>query len=280
METGRLFYEDDLFWYRENARETLEKGQGLIIVWLVLIAFGVISAYRLAGFAGLGPLVFHLAYNLGNAFAMTSGYRFILPSDWVLVFYFGLGCTALLRFLGHILLFRPVLPRNELSETREEAVYGKGLTLVFATILLILIGLILPFCDSMIPKRFAGKTSGQIASEWKAVSENAAGILSQVNEKDMVFLEGRAFYPRFYKAGEGDSGGSSSVKRGGDSDRLVWMFHDTSVHVLSCEYTPEQAAELMAHPFSDPIDVMVAGLPKEDHVEVLEMRIIKPASEN
>ena len=96
----------------------------------------------------------------------------------------------------------------------------------------------------------------------------------------MVFLEGRAFYPRFYKAGEGDSGGSSSVKRGGDSDRLVWMFHDTSVHVLSCEYTPEQAAELMAHPFSDPIDVMVAGLPKEDHVEVLEMRIIKPASEN
>ncbi len=273
-EPERLFYEEDLFWYRENARETIENNQVLITVWLILIAVGIISAYRLAGFAGLGPMIFHLAYNLGNAFALTSGFRFILPSDWVLVFYFGLGCTALLRFLNHVLLFRPVPPRDDLSENSEEPVYGKGLTFAFATVLLVMIGLILPFCDSMIPKRYAGKTSGQIAAEWKATSENAGIILSQVNEKDMIFLEGRAFYPRFYKAGEGDSGGSSSVKRGGDSDRLVWMFHDDTVHILSCEYSSEQAEKLMSNPFADPIDVMIAGLPGEDYVEVLEMRVL------
>ena len=132
----------------------------------------------------------------------------------------------------------------------------------------------------MIPKRFAEKTSEQIAAEWKASSENAGSILSQVNEMNMVFLEGRAFYPRFYKAGEGDSGGSSSVKRGGDSDRLVWMFHDDSVHVLSCEFSGEQAEESMRHPFSDPIDVLVAGIPRGDYIEVLEMRMIKPAAGN
>lgn len=276
-ETDRLFYEDDLFWYRENARETIENNRELITIWIILIAFGIISAYRLTGFAGMGPLIFHLVYNLGNAFALTSGFRFILPSDWALVFYFGLGCTALLRFLSHILLFSPVKPSAEPAENEEEPVYGKGLTFIFATILLILVGLILPFCDGMIPKRYAEKTQQQIAAEWKTTSENAAGILSQISEKDMVFLEGRAFYPRFYKAGEGDAGGSSSVKRGGDSDRLVWMFHDKSVHVLSCEYDPEQSAELMSHPFADPIDVMIAGIPREDYIEVLEMRMIKPA---
>ncbi|MBQ6508756.1 MAG: glycosyltransferase family 39 protein [Flexilinea sp.] len=273
-ESDRLFYEDDLFWYRENARETLKNNQILITVGLVLIAFGIISAYRLAGFAGLGPLIFHLAYNLGNAFALTSGFRFILPSDWVLVFYFGLGCAALLRFLEHILLFRPELPKDEPSGYDEEPVFGKVLTFASAAILLILVGLILPYCDSMIPKRFTEKTPGRIAAEWKATSENAAAILSQVSEDEMVFLEGRAFYPRYYNAGEGDSGGSSSVKRGGDSDRLVWMFHDKTVHVLSCEFDPEQAAELMARPVEDPIDVMIAGLPKEDYVEVLEMRVL------
>ena len=141
-----------------------------------------------------------------------------------------------------------------------------------------MIGLILPFCDSMIPKRYTEKTPEQIAAGWKATSENAAGILSQVSEKDMVFLEGRAFYPRFYTAGEGDSGGRSSVKRGGDKDRLVWMFHDKTVHVLSCELDPEQSEELMSHPSADPIDVMVAGLPHEDYVEVLEMRMLSLAA--
>ena len=52
------------------------------------------------------------------------------------------------------------------------------------------------------------------------------------------------------------------------------MFHDKTVHVLSCEFDPEQAAELMARPVEDPIDVMIAGLPKEDYVEVLEMRVL------
>ena len=275
-EAGQLLYEDDLFWYRENARETIEKNKGLILLYLLLISFGIISVYRKAGFAGLAPLIIHLAYNLGNAFAMTSGFRFILPSDWTILIYFAFGCSALFRFLCNLLIFTPSVQVISENEPDEEALYGKGLTFVFSCILLILIGAILPFCDSMIPRRFEEKNMSQIAEEWKLSSENASLILADTDIQDMVFLEGRAFYPRFYKAGEGDSGGSASVKRGGESDRLVWMFHDSYPHVLNCDLTPEQVENLAMHPLTDPMDVIVAGIQKDDYIDVLEMRLAAP----
>lgn len=277
-EAEQFLYDGDLFWYRENARETIETNQSLVLFYLLVISFGIISAYRCAGFGGLAPLIIHLVYNLGNALALTSGFRFILPADWALIFYFALGCTAVFRFIGNITLFTPLPETAAETKAEDDPVYGHAVTFAFACILLLLVGGILPFCDSMIPRRYEEKSQAAIAAEWKSVSENASAILAEVNEKDMVFLEGRAFYPRFYKAGEGDSGGSSSVKQYSDSDRMVWMFHDDRVHVLNCELTPEQAGIAASQPVPDPIDVIIAGLPGEDYIDVLELRLIHPSA--
>ncbi len=276
LETDRLFFEDDLFWYRENARETIEKNQTLILIYLVIISFGVISAFRKAGFAGLAPLVIHLVYNLGNAFAMTSGFRFILPADWVFVFYFAFGCSAILRFVIRTLLFAPTETKEPVFPKRIMPSYGKAFLFIFSCLILSAAGLILPFCDSRIPRRFETKTHEEIAAEWKGISALSEMILSRYTEDELVFLEGRAFYPRFYKAGEGDSGGNSAAKRGLDMDRLVWMFQDDRVHVLNCPIDSEQAGELL-HPYKDPIDILAVGLEREDYIEVLEMTDITPS---
>ena len=270
VETEQLFYEENLFWYRENARETIAKNTGLILVYITVITFGTVSVFRKAGFPGLAPLIFHLAYNLGNAFAMTSGFRFVLPVDWIILLYFAFGCTALLSFICRVTM---IDGSNKPFEPVEERADSRLSPFIYAAVVLALLvtGAILPCCEALIPKRFEPKTEAEIAAEWKTLSPNAEYILRAYDEKDLVFLKGRAFYPRFYKANEGDSGGSSSAKRGLDSDRLVWMFHDSRVNVLSCPLDAAQVSAIGLSPVPDPMDIIAVGLQKEDYVEVLEM---------
>ena len=278
LEPGQLFFEADLFWYRENARETIEENQTAILIYLVVISFGIIHAYRKAGFAGLAPLVIHLVYNIGNAFALTSGFRFILPVDWVFFFYFAFGCSAILCFFIRVLLFAPEQKEKTCSVSDEKPVYVRIMTFGLTCFLLLLVGMILPFCDSRIPARFGEKTREELLTEWKRMSTNADRILSEFDENDIVLLEGRAFYPRFYKAGEGDSGGNSAAKTGLDTDRLVWMFHNDRVHVLNCPVSADQAFQ-STQPVDDPIDVLAAGLQRDDYIDVLEMIRIAPSGE-
>ena len=286
-ETDQLFYEPDLFWYRENARQTIEENKVLIAVYLVMISFGVISACRKNSFGGMIPLLFHVVYNLGNSFAMTSGFRFLLPADWVMLYYFAFGCSAVIEFLCRIFIFSSQEQKSVgaikagyefIPESEEPAEIhepqanksGQVWAVVGTLLLLCAIGSVLPLCEKAVPRRFPLKTQEQIRQEWLAVSDPSSPDLSRYTDENIVFLEGRAFYPRFYKAGEGDSGGSSSAKRGLDTDRLVWMFHDDRVHVLSCPLTEEQTHNLSGA--ADPMDVMIVGIQREDYIEVLEMR--------
>lgn len=309
IEAEQLLYEEDLFWYRENARETIENNLPLISVYLLIVSFGIITATRKNGFGGLIPFVFHIVYNLGNAFALTSGFRFILPVDWVILLYFGLGVIAVFNFWNRLSLFDfrqretiENIPETEPLVTTDEKIEGTGvpeiktdpsenfytkrsssgsgtqgqvLSFTGTILLLVMIGAILPLCEKVIPRHFSQKTSEQIRTEWISSGDRSLSAnLSQYNNEELVYLEGRAFYPRFYKAGEGDSGGSSTAKRGLDYDRIVWMFHDQQVQVLCCPLTDEQVKSMTSLPVPDPMDVVVVGIPKEDYIEVLEMRRI------
>ena len=278
-EASQYFYDDDLFWYRENARETIEKNTAILLIYLAMTALGAGTAYRRNGFAGLAPFLFHLVYNLGNALAMTSGFRFILPVDWILFFYFAFGCIAAMRFFCRLALFgrEPDSEAYDLHARNEQKVPG-GIYACSAVCLL-LIGLILPFCDGFIPSRYPPEDSRAAAERWEALSPNAKEILSAFSRDDLVFLEGRAFYPRFYKAGEGDSGGSSSAKRGLGTDRMVWMFHGERVHVLSLPIMPEQVPDVISVPVQDPMEIVAAGIPMEDYIQIIEMIPLDPGEQ-
>ncbi|MRR31749.1 hypothetical protein EG834_15770, partial [bacterium] len=58
----------------------------ILLTMLGILALGVGSAWHSARLAGLVPLVFLVAYYLSNAFARTSGARYLVPADWVVLF--------------------------------------------------------------------------------------------------------------------------------------------------------------------------------------------------
>ena len=222
------------------------------------------------------PLLMHVTYNLGNAFAMTSGFRFILPADWIILLYFGFGCFEILHFCARVLLYDQnsvyFIPEEVPDIVPESAISQNRLRFACTIVLLALVGSVLPLCDSVIPRRFESKSNDQLKAEWYSSQDDSKRDLDQYQDEDLIFFEGRAFYPRFYKSGEGDSGGSSSAKRRLDFDRMVWMFHDQYVSVLCLPLTPDSVLAAKTTPIKDPMDVKLVGLKHDDYIEVLEMR--------
>ncbi len=82
----------------------LNAGSGLLLILnLLLMGLGIAYAWRKMRWNGLSPLVIYLVYDLSNAVARNSGHRFILPVDWILYFYYGLGAVQLLFYVGALL---------------------------------------------------------------------------------------------------------------------------------------------------------------------------------
>src|SRR5258706_446002 len=62
----------------------------LVLFYLVIIAVGFGAAWRRAAWIGLVPLAFNLGYALANGISRFSSWRYNLPVDWVIYFYFAI----------------------------------------------------------------------------------------------------------------------------------------------------------------------------------------------
>jgi hypothetical protein len=67
----------------------------MFFVALCMIALGIGAAYRRAKWIGLMPLLVHFVYSFSVVPFKASGWRFILPVDWVSVLYFSIGLMQL-----------------------------------------------------------------------------------------------------------------------------------------------------------------------------------------
>ncbi len=257
---ARWFHEPSLFWYRQSSRSALVSNPFLILVYLALICIGIGSAFRRAGPAGLLSLWIHLVYNAGTSAALNSGFRFVLPVDWVDYFYLACGVTV-----GMEALLRLVVGANRESisgiasvrlQHRPYAVWG-------TTVCLALVGLILPSLELVVPFRYQERLFSeneliQIVSAASAGQPccSAQQLGTLLDENKLQIFEGRAVYPRLYQAHEGDSGGGVPVKQWADYDRLVWMMVNRGVTVVSLQVDSGNNVA----PIPDPMDVALIGV--------------------
>ena len=63
----------------------------LLLLNLFLISLGLSISMRKKRLMGVLPLTFFLGYNLANALGRTSGGRYIVPVDWIIILYFVIG---------------------------------------------------------------------------------------------------------------------------------------------------------------------------------------------
>ncbi len=184
--------------------------QAMLPINLVLIALGLGTAWKRARLSGLIPLIVMLAYYGMNALARTSGGRYLVPVDWVVIVYYFLGILALIEMacafsradlFGQI----PVSANIETAIPFSRAAWGK----IFGVIVLFtVIGALIPLSGSFFERRYAPLTRRELGRQVVTQAKSQLGISGLELSKFLVsprslILQGRILYAREFEKDEG-----------------------------------------------------------------------------
>jgi len=199
-----------------------------IFVNLVIISVGVGAAWKKLGWLILIPIGIHISYNLSTAVARVSGWRLILPVDWVLLMFYCVGIGQVILwvwgYFTQVRLEKTSRITNQkkelVSKWQKQGLFPLGAAIVFA-------GLLLPLPEIVIPVRFDAPTTELAQGVWNN-SELSTKFDLQISDfliqPGAEILVGRALYPRFYLAGEGEPGGTETPFNSLSFPRLVfWL---------------------------------------------------------
>lgn len=175
-------------------------------ITLGLIAFGIGLAYQRAKWIGLLPLLIHLGYSFSVVPFKTSGWRFILPVDWVLTLYFSIGLMYVTLILFS--LFNSSKQNNEEIEDTKTLNSPK---IVPVLIMFLLIGLAFPLVEKLIPEKYPDSSQSELINSYilsDIVSDDDITISSSDIDKFLeteptsIVVRGSALYPSYYQSGE------------------------------------------------------------------------------
>jgi len=231
---------------------------------LLLFSIGVVTAYRHHRLIGLLPLGFGLAYNFWSAVFFTSGERFIVPVDWSIHLYQLFG---LLILGGLILLFthkakervstwllKPYADRSDIDES--EMLSRRRFHQI--VVLILFLGAFLPCTEAIFPKKYPFKPQEEIVKQIGATPNHGE-----------VALYGRAIYPRYYDAGEGEPGTAKIGYEPNGTARLVFFLVGAKNELVVFEL--EEAPGFFPHAS----DVFLIGTQTENYFSPRIVKVIK-----
>jgi hypothetical protein len=174
------------------------------------ISLGISMAWKHQRLPGLVPLAVFTIYNLSNAFARTSGGRYIVPADWIMTLYFMAGVLFVITEaarLVHVNLGSLIGPALEEHSQRQRQASPAAKA---ALLLLLLFGLgsLVPLSEKLYAPRYADfdfvGTMQKYETEITEAGLTNVQIETFLGEPNAEWLVGRALYPRFYKARQGE----------------------------------------------------------------------------
>jgi len=201
--SGNTYWQDGMALSVANGMDIV-----LLVVNLLVITLGIALLTRKTGLLGWVPLVIFLGYHASNALALVSGGRHLTETDWVLVFYFGIGLLQLGKAAGRSIHAdisdpEPTQPRvNTKTFTRTQNALLAGTALIGA----LLIGVLVPLSEHLVPNRVVAVNDPRILQDWwnfYADKESTFDVMPFiVDNPSVIFVEGNLLYPRYFDQGE------------------------------------------------------------------------------
>ncbi|NOH00738.1 MAG: hypothetical protein HND47_01535 [Chloroflexi bacterium] len=208
----------------------------LLVFYLFLFGLGVAVAWHRSGWLGLLPLGLNLAYNLWTSLALLSGQRFMVAMDWSIYFYYMIGIFTLLGGFAMMLTAgRPVV-MNWIRENspNEFPVIERPRPAIrryfYAGLFFLLIGALPVLVERVFPEKYPPRADAEIlpsllTSPSLAQADIEPACLEKLDAEGLLsYVEGRALYPRYYAAGDGEKFTDSIGYRVADENRLVFEF--------------------------------------------------------
>ena len=231
------------------------------VFWnLFLLALGLGSAWKKWRITGLLPLFIFLTYHLSNAFARTSGGRYLVPTDWVVLLYYAIGIAQILFFIAFFFGYNA--EGIEENICKDNVPFSARGILYILPFVLLIAGI--TTIDQVIPPRYEEYTpeyvQKKILLEMGIFEEDLALFFSNSNAR--LFL-GRSLYPRFYRSGKGEHSAGKDAFEDQNFPRLsftmIGEFGQTGV-VLPLDTSPAY--------FPNTADVILLGCqhPREGYL--------------
>ncbi len=183
------------------------RGELTTLETLTLFSTFAISALGLSastwrwGAAGLAPLAVALGYNLSTAISLTSGGRYLIPFEWVLIFYYATGWMNLFQRLN-FLRPTPGLPSTPSSSDAAETASPTKILILAGKVaaLFIFLGATPALIENLSTPRYSQPTNLR-QLPW---AETPPAFISALEGQPSTrILHGMLLYPRFYFSGEG-----------------------------------------------------------------------------
>lgn len=270
---GDLLSPTEAFWQTWDASPTLS--QSLLLAFnLALLALGIGAAYARMRWAGLALLLMNLSYNASNALARNSGWRYLLPVDWMTYTYAALGLMELA--LGILLVLGIPMTRlkivlsagGEESETRQRVTRQTWVSGVFLGLAFVLVGSFPLAVERAFPRRYPLQTEAELVQEvldhpaLRQAGVDLEALEQFARQSGVQMVKGRALYPRYYGAGDGEPRTAKAGYEPLDDPRSLFQMASNTFNGLVM-----LRAEAIPQSLPNAADVIVVGCPVEEHID-------------
>jgi len=240
-----------------------------LLLSLFFIGLGMGVVFSRLGVIGLIPLFFFVTYSMSNAVIRISGWRFILPVDWVGLLYYGIGLIQLIYWIG--MFFTNVYLLNKVAKTEQPIQKTTGRVSWKVWLLagagLLLLGALMPVAELLIPPRYEESNLPSLIYNLQQEGKlsdskvDVQALNSFLQKEGATAMVGRALYPRFYPAGEGEPGHGWASFTPKDFNRFSFYLigPNPQAVILPANSSPAK--------FQHAEDVLVIGCKKEDYLE-------------
>ncbi len=220
-----------------------------LMVNVALISLGVAAVWKRFRWLALVPVAVFLIYNFSTAIARVSGWRLILPVDWVVLLFYAIGLGQMLLWAWGYLFKRSSGPANDLPRTQTLESSSRRLATVALSILLV--GMVLPGLELLVPRAYEDLSAPIQAWDQIDFEGEALSLDSFTLQKGAVVYYGRALYPRYYPANQGEPGGNSAFHVQDFARTAFWIVGPTVDRVALPLDAPTE--------FPNAVDVVVFG---------------------
>jgi hypothetical protein len=186
----------------------------LLVINLALIGLGIQGSWKRNRWIGILPLSIGFVHLMINALARNSGGRYIQPVDWIGILYFCFGLAIVSVWVVNLFTRRRVDVEMDDSPAAGVVDYShqnilRSPQFYILAFLLLAIGSAAPILERIIQPRYPDQVQAQMLDRLFAsplISEGQKQTLAKMLKEDGLASVGRALYPRFYKANQGEPG--------------------------------------------------------------------------
>ena len=172
----------------------------LMVVNVFLLLIGIATSWKKLRIGGIVPFIMYVGYIISLSVARTSGGRYLVPIDWIVLLYYAVGIVQVSVWVTGIL---PIHERKIEKQAKDST--PVRLWIVGIAGLFLVTGMI-PFVQETIPRSLPTSDEAVLPSaEWMEDAGLDPSAIDEFLRRDgAVVRYGKSVYPRFYQWKEGD----------------------------------------------------------------------------